>query len=393
MGSLRGITRIVAIIRVSILARILTPGMFGLFGIASLVLSLLEILTETGINIFLIQEKKKLDEYVSTAWIVSIIRGFVISTLIILFASMVSKYFGFDDSKSLIMLIGLVPLIRGFINPSVVKYQKELRFRKEFTFRSVIFLIDSATAVIFVFITRSPVGIVVGLMVGAIVEVIISHIFIKPKPSFVFEPEKFRKVIRQGKWVTFSGIFNYLFRQGDDAVVGKMLGESSLGIYQVVYKIGILPITEAADVFGHVTLPVYTRLSKNKSKLRETYFKFLIILSLTVISLGGAVYYFADLIILYLLGDGWTAGVPVLRILIIFGILRSISGTTTPLLLAFKKQGQVAMITFASLLGMVLTIFPLINNHGMMGAGFSAIVGSIFALPLMVYFSYKLLLK
>ena len=82
-GILRASTRIITFIRIIVLARILTPSQFGVFGIASLVLSFLEILTETGINVFLIQEKKAIKYYINDAWLVSILRGILISVFII----------------------------------------------------------------------------------------------------------------------------------------------------------------------------------------------------------------------------------------------------------------------------------------------------------------------
>jgi lipopolysaccharide exporter len=74
MASLRGSTRAIAYVKIAILARLLGPEEFGIFGIASLVLALLEILTETGINAYLIQEEGKIKKYLNTAWVVSIIR-------------------------------------------------------------------------------------------------------------------------------------------------------------------------------------------------------------------------------------------------------------------------------------------------------------------------------
>ena len=83
MGALRVVTRSLALVKIAILARILVPAQFGIYGIATLVLGFLEMLTETGINIFLIQKNKKVDEYVNSAWVVSIVRGFLISFLMV----------------------------------------------------------------------------------------------------------------------------------------------------------------------------------------------------------------------------------------------------------------------------------------------------------------------
>ena len=49
--------RLIGIVRIGIVAHLLSPASLGVFGIVTIVLGFLEIFTETGINIYLIQEK------------------------------------------------------------------------------------------------------------------------------------------------------------------------------------------------------------------------------------------------------------------------------------------------------------------------------------------------
>src|SRR5512146_132535 len=93
MTALRGLMRGLAVIKIAILARILSPSQFGNYGIALLVLGFLEVLTETGINIFLIQKKDDTQKYLDSAWVVSIIRGILISGLILLASPYVASFF------------------------------------------------------------------------------------------------------------------------------------------------------------------------------------------------------------------------------------------------------------------------------------------------------------
>src|SRR3989344_2548154 len=164
VGALRGSTRVITFVRIIILARLLTPAQFGVFGIGSLVLAFLEVITETGINVFLIQDKKGIGHYINDAWIVSILRGMIISAVIIMLAPVIAGFFNTDQAKNILYLISLVPFIKGFINPSGVKYQKELLFDKDFYLRLTVFFIDSGFAVILAFITRDATSFVWGLI-------------------------------------------------------------------------------------------------------------------------------------------------------------------------------------------------------------------------------------
>ena len=391
MGGLRATTRLFAFIKIAILARILSPSQFGLFGIALLILSLLETLTETGINIFLIQEKEELEKYNDTAWFVSIIRGALISGLIFIFAKLIVIFFRSPDAYSLLLLISLVPLLRGFINPAIVKYQKELKFNKEFLLKASIYTLDALVAILLALITRSASSLVWGMIAGVVFEIAISHIFIRPKPKLSLEKAKLNKVVSRGKWITMAGIFEYLFREGDDIVVGKLLNTTALGIYQVAYKISTLPITEVADTVIKVTLPVYVKISDEKARLRKAFTKTMLVVLAITLPFGIILYIFSREVVLLLLGPNWISAVSVLKILAGFGVIRALTITTHPLFLAVKKQNYLTATTLVGIFGLAITIFPLVSAYGIEVAGLSALIGSILAIPLYIYYTLHIL--
>lgn len=390
MAAFRVISRLIAFLRIFILARILVPSQFGVFGIATLVLTFLEILTETGINVFLVQQKEDIEKYINTGWIVSIIRGILISFVIILLSPLIVKFYKSPEAYSVLLVAALVPLARGFINPSIAKFQKDIRFNMEFYYRSSIFFIESLATIILILILRSPIGLVWGLVAGAIFEVFLSFLIIKPTPRYTFDKHLFRDVISRGKWVTLSGIFGYLFHNGDNIVVGRKIGVSALGIYDMTYRISILPITEVADIIAKVVFPVYVKISHDSKRLKMAFFKTILIVSLLCIPIGVIFIIFPKEIITLLLGSRWIEAVPVLRILAIFGVVRAISGISSTVFLAVDKQEYSAAVMFVSFMVLAITIIPFIDIFGITGAGLSALAGSIAALPLIIIFLIKI---
>lgn len=388
---LRITTRFLSLARISIIARIFTPKEFGLFGIASLVLALLEILVETGVNVILVQEKNSIRRYLGTAWVVSIVRGILISAVILILSPFIASFFNASSSLPLILLISIVPSIRGFINPAIIIYQKELQFKNEFYFRFFIFFIESIVIITAALVTNSIYSLIAGLIVGALLEVILSFIIIRQRPVFGFEADLVKEVIGKGKWVTAGGIFNYLFHNIDDIFVGKILGTVSLGFYQMAYKISILPITEIADVVAKVTFPVYAKIASDRSRLKKAFFKTLAVVSVLSLLFGFILVNFTEEIVMLVLGDKWSAIIPFLKILTIFGVIRGISGSTSALFLAIKKQEYVSIVTFVSLLVLIIIIIPLINSAGLIGASLAALIASVAVVPIMAYFTYKVL--
>lgn len=391
IGALRGVTRGMSFVRTAIIARILNPAQFGLFAIVTLVLTLIETITETGINYLLVQEKQHIKNYINSAWIVSISRGVLISVSIIISAPFVANFFKAPEAYNLLLLVSIVPFLRGFINPAIIIFTKELDFHKEFYYRTSVFLVESVISIILVFIFKSPEGLVWGLIGGAIHEVIISHTFVHIRPVFQYNPQIVRNIISRGKWLTASGIFDYLFYNGDNIVVGRLLGKSALGLYDMAYRISLLPITEVAEVVSRVTFPVFTRFSEDKVRLRGAYVKVTLTIMSITIPVGILLFLFPKEIILLILGDKWLAAAPVLQVLTIFGVIRSITNPSGAVFLSVKKQEFITVITFVGAATLLMLIVPFVSYFGLIGAGLAAVVASIIQIPILLYFLFRVL--
>lgn len=389
MSMQRASTRALSFLKIIILARILTPTQFGVFSIATLVLSFLEIVTETGINVFLIQEKDDINEYINTAWVVSIFRGLIISVFLLILSDPIAFFFHVPESKNLLYAIGIVPLIRGFINPSIVKLQKNLKFKQEFYYRFLTFSFDALIAIVMGVILKDPIALIIGFVAGVILEVVLSFIIVSPYPKFTFNTIQLKEIISRGKWLTGAGIFQYLFRESDDIVIGRVLGSYQLGLYDNAYKIATLPISEVGDVVGKVTLPVFARIADDRKRLRVAFMKTTFGVSTAVIPFCIVLVLFPREIINVLLGANWLEAATALQVVSIYALTRAIVAPAFTALIARKKQQYVTISTLISFGAMVVFLIPLTYSYGIVGAGFSTIIGSTISLPFIIYFVWK----
>jgi O-antigen/teichoic acid export membrane protein len=389
MSGFRIFTRALSFLKITILARVLTPSQFGIFGIATLVLAFLEMLTETGINVILIQSKKGIDDYINSAWVVSIIRGIVISLCIAISAPYLASFFNTPQATNILLLISVIPFVRGFINPSEVKLQKNLKFNYEFWFRSSIFTFDAFVAIIFVVLTHSVYGLAWGMIAGALLEVLLSFVLMKPVPRLSIRKDYFNEIFHKGKWVTMFGFFNYIAQNGDNLIVGKVMGASPLGIYSMAYNISTLPISEVTDVIGKVVFPVYAKIAGDVQRLKSAFVKSTLAVAFLTMTIGAILLFFPSQIIHIVLGDKWLSAVPVLRVLVVYGVLRAISGSASALFLGVEKQRYVTSMTFFRFAGLAITIYPFVKMFGLIGAGYSALTSVMIEIPIIIYCIFK----
>lgn len=105
--ALRIVDRLFGLARTIVLARVLSPDDFGLFGIALLALSALETFTQTGFQAALIQRKEDVRPYLDTAWTVQAIRGVALGFIFFGIAPYVVIFLGEPNAAPLLRAFGL----------------------------------------------------------------------------------------------------------------------------------------------------------------------------------------------------------------------------------------------------------------------------------------------
>jgi len=104
----------------------------GIFGIALLVLSILDIFSKPGYSQALIQKKDRTRSYLNTAWTIGLIRGAIIAVIIFFLAKPAALLFSATEAVNILRIIGLSILIQSFNNIAVIYFHKELEFQKVF---------------------------------------------------------------------------------------------------------------------------------------------------------------------------------------------------------------------------------------------------------------------
>lgn len=367
------------------------PTEFGIFGVGILILGFLELVTETGINIFLVQEPEDVEHYLDTAWVISITRGILISLVIAILSYPIASFFKIPEHGNVILAIALIPLVRGFINPAIVTLQKNLKFKEDSLFRFFVSFVEDVATVVFAFATHSVFSFVWGIFLGVILEVSATFILIKQRPKLSFDRIKLRKIIGRGKWLTAAYIFDYLFEHGDDFAVGRILGVAPLGIYQFSYAVSIVPQKTVAERLGRITFPIFVKMADDRQRVKKAFVKMFVTTCMIIVPFGVVLFFISDPAVRLVLGDKWLPAIPVLKVLAIFGVFRAMVNLVHPLFLAYKKQEYISIITLVSIVVLGVLVFPLTIKLGIVGAGVAALIGSIVSLPVAAYFVAKVL--
>jgi|Deesub1362A_J573_1020465.scaffolds.fasta_scaffold03692_3 O-antigen/teichoic acid export membrane protein len=377
--------------RLIILARLLTPHDFGLLGIGLLAMMTLETLSQTGFQEALIQKKENVETFLNSAWTILIIRGIILFLILYFISPFISAFYNAPSVTLVIRIIGLAILLQSFSNIGVIYFQKELEFNKQFILQASGTLADFCVSVTLAILLRNVWALVWGLLVGHGVKLIVSYIVHPYRPKICFNKEKTLELFRFGKWVLGGSIIIFLLLQGDDILVGKLLGLTALGFYQIAYKISNTPATELSRVISTVTFPAYSKVQDDINKLKQYYFEILQLTAFFSFLLAGIIFTLAPEFTSLLLGNKWAPIIYITQLLSIFGLFRSLNATFGPVFYATGNPYILTKVAFYQLVVLVIIFYPLYLWGELIGISLAVTLGNFFCFILCLFKLKKIL--
>lgn len=369
----RVFSRVLQVLVLFVAARYFSPEQLGLVGIAALVLSLIETLSQLGVGQMIIARDELSQDDVSVLWTFQLLRGLVGGLLLALLTPLVAAYFktSFEILFPLMVLFGLMFLIRGATNPGITYFQKDLNFRAYIIFLILGALVGCFSAIGLVVLTKNLVAYVFGLFLGDITAMWLSFRLSPVSVSFNFNWPRFRSLYRFGRQITLSSILAYLFVNVDDFAVGRLLGVSALGIYQMAYAISQMPVTEGMQMLAQVATPVFAKLKDSPLKLRRLFALLVSFVTVTTLLFCALIFWGGDWIVATFLGDQWLPAVPVAKVLLLWGFLHACVGLIGPLFIVLDRMRIVLSVQLTQLILLVMVMVPATLRWGMIGLAFT----------------------
>ncbi len=383
--ALRIFTAILSFIRLTVLAKLLSPNDFGMLGTALLMIGTLNTFTRTGFNAALIQNDKDITPYLNTAWTLNILRALAIFTILFFIAPMVGMIPSVDASQvpkiiNIIRVTALCVLLQGFSNIGTLYFQKELQFHKKFILGSVANIVSVCASITIAIIYKSVWALVIARIISSLASCALSYYLHPYRPKLELRLSKAKELWNFGRWITVGSIIGFIMTQGDDIFAMVYLGLTSLGIYQLAYKVSNIPATEITNTITSVTFPALSLIKDDIGRLGRAYLNIVNKTSLISFTIAGLIAGVAPLLAIFL-GAKWNSIGVLIMILSIKGAMRSIGSTRGPVYLSCGVPKIAAQFKLFRLCMLAISIYPATRYFGLIGLSVAisaiAVIGQI----------------
>ena len=183
----RGGSELLRLVSNLILTRLLYPEAFGLMATAMVIVTMIQLFSDTGMKICLIQNPKgSSSEFLNTAWIISIIRGILLFLVAVGLSFPLASFYNQPELKSLLILMSFGILLNGFENPALALIIRKLRADKQMVYELGTQIIGVFTTLLLAYIFLSVWALALGYLLLNLYRLIASYIVEPYRPKIVW---------------------------------------------------------------------------------------------------------------------------------------------------------------------------------------------------------------
>lgn len=378
------IGQLIGFVRSVVLARLLAPEDFGLFGMALTIVAALNALTTIGLDRTIVANKfnttDELKAHLNTVWSAELIRSLVMALMVSASAFPMSRFYGQPELKIIIPILGFVSFIQGFQNIGLVLLRKEINFARIFWYELATNVSGIALTVALALVMRNVWALVIGLLLTAALGTVLSYIFYSYRPRLAFEKIALRRALSLGRFTLVIAVASYVTNMADNVVVGRLLGTGALGNYSLAFNIASAPIVVLVFSLGTVFFPAYAEITSEQPKRLELAFTKVFSISLLImLTITVPLFLLAGEIVQLLFGDRWATAGTVLRVLALAIPLRGLAQIISTAFWGLNRPKEVAMGRTLEAVVFLTALYPLITVFGLPGAGWAGVIAYAFA--------------
>lgn len=377
------------LIQMAILARLLDSNDFGLMGIAVVVISFSTIFLDMGMTNVIVQRNDITRKEMDSLFWFNVVTGAVLFLIIYVLAPVVASFYKEVALTSIIRWIACSFLIVPFELQFLALLQKELDFRS-IAHRDLISRIIGLAAGI----TAAYCGMgVYALIVLHLSTIAVATIFIVPlgwkryRPGIHFNPRELTRFMKFGSFVMGDSLINFFNRSIDNLLIGKWLGMGGLGTYNLAKNFTMRPYMIINPIITQVTFPLLAKCKDDAQLSRGIYKKTINYLSALNFPVYMFIALFSEEVVAVLYGGKWLEIVPVLRMLALGFMVRSIFNPMGALFIS-KGKPQLSFYWNLSLILLIPAVIYLSMPYGI----FSVAAAQFILMVLLLVPAWKFLL-
>jgi PST family polysaccharide transporter len=302
-------------------ARLLSPEEFGIAAAAGFFTLLAERLSELGFNAALVRTKDIQPIHLSTVFVVNLVTGILSFVALTAVAPAIASFYEIPETATILPVAALAFLISPFGTVPAALISRNLQYQASAAVDVLSTLSFFGTSVVFAWFGFSYMSLVYGRLASVVVLTVLRIYYARWRPSLRFSAASLREILPYGLGTQAKRLLDYTAKQGDNLVVGKVMGVEALGIYDKAYSTMNRFLTRMTIGPGLV-FRIFAIIHEEPGRFRRAYQKVMMSAALVVFPAFATLIAVAPQLIVVLFGRRWLPSALPFQLLCVAGGLK-----------------------------------------------------------------------
>jgi O-antigen/teichoic acid export membrane protein len=373
-----------------IIARILSPGDFGLIGMLALFIAIATTFLDSGFGNALIQDQKTGQTDYSTVFYFNILVGVIVYLILFFSAPLIASFYQRPELVLITRLVSLNLIINAFgliQNTLLVKY---VDFKKIAIVSLLSGVLSGAVGIAMAFNGYGVWSLVGQSVSGQFLRTCLLWFLSPWRPTLEFSKHSFSRLFSFGSKLLAAGLLNQVFENIYMLIIGKFYSGSQLGYYMQSKRMQELPVLSLTSIIQNVTFPVLSSIQDDDERLKMSYRKIIKVIIFLSFPLMLVLLIVARPLIILLLTEKWLPSVPYFQILCLVGLTYPLSAINLNIL-NVKGRSDIFLNLEIVKKAVVALAIALTFRYGVTALIVGQLCFSLVALGLNQYYSGRLI--
>jgi O-antigen/teichoic acid export membrane protein len=365
----------------AVLSRLLTPGEYGLIGMAAVLTAFLQAFADMGLSLATVRREGLTRAQVDNLFWINSAAGLLLWGACILAGPVLAAFFGREALSGVAAAMGATFAIGGLAAQPAALLARQFRSRAIFGVESAACLAGAMAAVWLALRGYGYWALVGQALATQLARLVLVLAVTGYRPGPPRSGEGTRGLLAFGGYLTAYALVTYIGRNLDNILIGRFWGPAALGYYARAYFLMSLPVMLATSALSGVMVPVLATLVHDRKRMGRAYRQAARAISLIGLPLAGLLLVAAPEVVRLLYGDRWTAVVPLLRWLALAGMAQTLVASSGWLYVALG-HGRALLLVGSALTAAHSAAIVVGNSWGPRGVAVAYTLASLaLALP------------
>jgi PST family polysaccharide transporter len=299
----------------ALLARLLVPEDFGLFGKTIALTGFITVIRDGGLALATIQRAHITHEQISNLFWLNLLLGLLAAGFMAALSPAMAWFY--HDPR--VLWIGLALAGASIISSLAVQHaalmQRQMRFGAIALIGTLAMLVGFASAIVGAWRGAGVWALAIQQYASGLTMALLLFATCRWRPALPRRGTGVRPMIRIGAHQTGFGILNFATRNLDNVLIGRFVSDAALGFYTQAYRLLLLPIQQINSPISGVVVPALSRLQDQPERYARYYYRAIGAIVLAGMPIIGFLVVDARPVIELVLGPGWLPTVPIFQAL------------------------------------------------------------------------------